>query len=51
MKKKYFKGTLREINGEQEYEYSYLIEASTLKKAEKAFEKQCKTWYDGRADK
>ena len=43
--KKYFEGTLEEHNGEQEYTYSYLIEAKNLREAKAKFKKFCSEWY------
>jgi len=43
--KKYFEGTLEEHNGEQEYSYSYLIEAEDFDEAEMKFKELCLEWY------
>lgn len=44
--KKYFEGSLRERNGEQEYSYTYLIEAKDQEEAEMKFKELCAGWYD-----
>jgi hypothetical protein len=44
--KKYFLITIEEKNGEQEYSHDSIVEAKTLKKAEKIGEKIAENWYD-----
>ena len=43
---KYFEGTLEEHNGEQEYTYTYLIEAKDLDEAKTKWKQFCSEWYE-----
>lgn len=42
---KEFEGSFKELNGEQEYHYSYLIRARTEESARKKLNKFLRTWY------